>query len=102
MLKVIASISVFIFFTVIGSLFSGCNDGWMSASIGSRGACSHHGGVSGIPGLFMFVGFVVGVFLFLKLSSKNSIHHDDTSAIDTGIRNVENVNSRGLKKTTIK
>lgn len=102
MLKVIASISVFIIFTVIGSLFSGCNDGWLSASIGSRGACSHHGGVSGMPGLFMFVGFVAGVFLFLKLSSKNSIHHDDSNAIDTSIRNVENVNSRGLIKTTIK
>ncbi len=50
----------------------------------------------------MFVGFVAGVFLFFKLSSKNSIHHDDSNAIDTSIRNVENVNSRGLIKTTIK
>ena len=27
-----------------------CRDGWHSASIGLRGACSHHGGVSGVWG----------------------------------------------------
>ena len=26
-----------------------CVDGWMSSSIGHRGACSHHGGVSDNP-----------------------------------------------------
>ncbi|MFD8823813.1 hypothetical protein ACFV1C_15790 [Streptomyces sp. NPDC059605] len=24
----------------------GCSDGWLSSSIGKRGACSHHGGVT--------------------------------------------------------
>lgn len=46
--KIAISVAVFIFFTLIGSLFSGCIDGWASPSIGHSGACSHHGGVSGM------------------------------------------------------
>ncbi|HHN5526683.1 TPA: hypothetical protein ACQ49S_004895 [Klebsiella aerogenes] len=97
--KIAISIAVFIFFTLIGSLFSGCNDGWASPSIGHSGACSHHGGVSGMPGLFMFIGFVAGVFAFLKLSSINRMRHREKSSIDTVVRNVERLDNHEAKNT---
>lgn len=97
--KIAISVAVFIFFTLIGSLFSGCNDGWASPSIGHSGACSHHGGVSGMPGLFMFIGFVAGVFAFLKLSSINRMRHGENSSIDTVVRNVERLDNHDAKNT---
>jgi hypothetical protein len=43
---------------------SSCNDGWQSASIGGRGACSHHGGVSnqGIWWFLLFFGSTIAGF----------------------------------------
>ncbi|MEG2724061.1 MAG: hypothetical protein RR944_15345, partial [Acinetobacter sp.] len=35
-----------IFFSTSIMIGGGCVDGYSSSSIGSRGACSHHGGVS--------------------------------------------------------
>jgi hypothetical protein len=33
---------------LIGPDITTCSDGWRSSSIGTRGACSHHGGVQGL------------------------------------------------------
>ena len=56
-------------------LFSGnsCSDGFLSSSIGSRGACSHHGGVSffskiKVPLIFSITGLV---WYFLNTLTKN-------------------------------
>ena len=56
------------------SLRATCRDGWQSASIGRRGACSHHGGV-GENGWAMFVTLLSlgGAFaVFAYLSSRQS------------------------------
>lgn len=53
---------------IILNLISGplaCNSGWASPSIGSQGACSHHGGVDRTPAFLRFLasaaaGIVVG------------------------------------------
>lgn len=50
---VVASGAAFLFMIVFAIIIgqitgpSVCNDGWRSGSIGIKGACSHHGGVSG-------------------------------------------------------
>ena len=48
-----------------------CSDGWSSGSIGSRGACSHHGGVSKIPGIISFVFSCIAVFYYNSYVDKN-------------------------------
>ena len=46
-----------------------CVDGWGSPSVGSRGACSHHGGVDSLPiTLAIIFSFVSGLFVWLKLN----------------------------------
>ena len=44
-----------------------CIDGWESISIGSQGACSHHGGVNTFPNaIAMVISFTVGFFCMVK------------------------------------
>ena len=63
-------------FTVVGAAFFGaieCVDGWQSQSIGSQGACSHHGGVAGRPfALFVasLVAALCAVGLFIRHEKK--------------------------------
>jgi hypothetical protein len=40
-----------------------CVDGWMSSSIGHRGACSHHGGVADNP-LDLLLGIAAGFLAY--------------------------------------
>jgi len=46
--------------TVIGT-YKSCSDGWMSSSIGSRGACSYHGGVEVFLNTFGWSALVASV-----------------------------------------
>jgi hypothetical protein len=52
-----------------------CSDGWASPSIGSQGACSHHGGVDGSGGIYITVVLVAscyaGVWVATKLDGSN-------------------------------
>ena len=53
------SVGVMTFLTImiVGHTMLGptvCNDGWHSPSIGTQGACSHHGGVNRTPGTLLF------------------------------------------------
>lgn len=62
-------ISVFLFvgtLILIGALFGAavCSDGWASGSIGSSGACSHHGGVSSIPVVVSLIAACFSVISF--------------------------------------
>ena len=50
-------------FFVLSGIFSGptsCADGWRSPSIGSRGACSYHGGVTRTGSLWFLISIAVG------------------------------------------
>ncbi|EOY5392684.1 hypothetical protein ACP6OY_004012 [Cronobacter sakazakii] len=91
MFKIIVSVSVFLIFAYIGTLFSGCSDGWISPSIGHRGACSHHGGVSGIPGMFALLGIIVGGIVFFKLSRRDyRLNHEANSL---NLKHTSNLNN---------
>lgn len=62
-------LSIFLFLAtiiLIGTLFGAavCSDGWASGSIGSRGACSHHGGVSSIPAVVSFIAACIATIVF--------------------------------------
>ncbi len=62
-------ISVFLFVStliLIGVFFGAavCSDGWASSSIGSRGACSYHGGVSSVPAVVSFIAACIAVIIF--------------------------------------
>ena len=48
-----------------------CGDGWSSGSIGSRGACSHHGGVSKIMGIISFILSCIAVLYYNAYVDKN-------------------------------
>ncbi|MGB4057567.1 MAG: hypothetical protein WBK77_05745, partial [Alphaproteobacteria bacterium] len=46
-------------------------DGWGSTSIGSQGACSHHGGVNTIPNVIaMIISLAAGFFVWSKVNKK--------------------------------
>lgn len=62
--KLILVITIITFVLLLMLLSGGgCSDGFLSPSIGSRGACSHHGGVSffskiKLPLIFSITGLV--------------------------------------------
>jgi len=62
---------VIVFIIARTLLGSSCSDGFASLSIGSRGACSHHGGVSSVEGIVAIIIAAVAsylVFKFLKVT----------------------------------
>ncbi|WP_407534606.1 hypothetical protein [Acinetobacter baumannii] len=63
-----------IFFSTSIMIGTGCVDGYSSSSIGSRGACSHHGGVSHMNVLGgMFLG-ALGTAIIGSIFKKKDIH----------------------------
>ena len=61
-----------------------CIDGWGSPSIGSQGACSHHGGVKGGFGFFfLLIGAAVGGYVFHKLDEREILWSKQTSSQPT-------------------
>lgn len=69
----------FLLFIPLSILIPGsvCSDGWQSSSIGSRGACSHHGGVSSLPKFLLFFAFCIslyGAFYINDLLNKKKSH----------------------------
>ncbi len=71
--------AIIVFFIVrfASSFFVGpttCSDGWQSASIGRRGACSHHGGVGTNGGALLATLFSLGcgIAAFVFLSSQQT------------------------------
>jgi hypothetical protein len=52
-----------------------CNDGWMSPSIGTQGACSHHGGVNHTPrNIVLIISIVGGVLASGFVGSRPTIN----------------------------
>ena len=89
---VFASVIFGIFVLLVLSVFAPnitCADGWASPSIGSRGACSHHGGVdSGLSALYFIFTLGVsassGLWAFGELCKRNPrilAQHEDAKAI---------------------
>lgn len=71
--KIRVSILVFLvvfFFVRILLGAAACSDGWRSGSIGSRGACSHHGGVDSVPGIVAVVLASIAVLFFFAYVDK--------------------------------
>ena len=62
-MPIAGAIALFCLTWLLGSWIAGpstCRDGWQSSSIGTRGACSHHGGVYRNP-LPLLMGALVGI-----------------------------------------
>src|SRR5438874_1673031 len=71
--KSIGVMAAMVFLVILG-IFSGpatCADGWQSPSIGSRGACSYHGGVAHAGPLWFLVSIAIG-FAAWGLADANS------------------------------
>lgn len=49
-----------------------CADGWRSGSIGHAGACSHHGGVSRLPGMVVLVASYFLALLFHRFRASRA------------------------------
>jgi len=67
-----ATIFTFLALLILGNIlfgYTGCRDGWSSPSIGTQGACSHHGGVTSNFGLIFII---VGAISFRLYSFVNS------------------------------
>lgn len=74
----------FLLLFVLSLLYGGatCSDGWASPSIGSSGACSHHGGVSKAPGFIIFVISIVGAIYISNLIDKISGKNKTNTSLD--------------------
>ncbi|MBN9454264.1 MAG: hypothetical protein J0I42_20195 [Bosea sp.] len=65
-------VATFIFLNLISGPLT-CNSGWASPSIGSQGACSHHGGVDRLPGFLRFLASAAaGITVGNWVSKRNS------------------------------
>ncbi len=67
---VVLSVIGFITIAVVGEhgYVSHCSDGWRSLSIGSRGACSHHGGVTTSVTEFGYItGYISGLSILIEI-----------------------------------
>ncbi|HFC8468232.1 TPA: topoisomerase DNA-binding C4 zinc finger domain-containing protein [Neisseria subflava] len=76
-------------FVLLLMLLSGnsCSDGFLSSSIGSRGACSHHGGVSffskiKVPLIFSITGLIWYFLNTLTKNKKNTCENINTNYSD--------------------
>lgn len=70
--KISLSVATFLLFWYVSSFFTGCSDGWGSSSIGLRGACSYHGGVSKLPIIIIFLGLIASFFVFFLFPDSES------------------------------
>ncbi|HDO6857774.1 hypothetical protein [Klebsiella pneumoniae] len=70
--KISLSVATFLLFWYVSRFFTGCSDGWGSSSIGLRGACSYHGGVSKLPIIIIFLGLIASFFVFFLFPDSES------------------------------
>ncbi|WP_368678890.1 hypothetical protein [Acinetobacter lactucae] len=69
-------------------LGSSCSDGFASLSIGSRGACSHHGGVSSVEGIIAIIIGAIASYLVFKLL-KVTITDEEVRQVRREYKNVD-------------
>lgn len=59
-------VSVIAYFVIYGvGTYRACANGWRSPSIGSRGACSHNGGVTTFLNEIGYAGLAIGILLLV-------------------------------------
>ncbi|MGM8224937.1 topoisomerase DNA-binding C4 zinc finger domain-containing protein [Cellvibrio sp. ARAG 10.3] len=88
--------------TIIGPVT--CASGWQSPSIGKRGACSHHGGVSKWKAYLPFLVSGVVSFLFyinFNPSSFSRKENEETSKITQDSSLEQPTAQPGVKKTRV-
>ncbi|MFA2917574.1 hypothetical protein [Acinetobacter pittii] len=69
-------------------LGSSCSDGFASLSIGSRGACSHHGGVSSVEGIIAIIIAAFASYLVFKFL-KVTITDEEVRKVRSEYKNVD-------------
>lgn len=86
----IATAITFVFLLLILGV-SECSDGFISHSIGKRGACSHHGGVSFFSKikfpLILFITWLVWNFLTSLTKKKKNYGHNNNTSHDSANNN---------------
>ncbi len=83
------AVATFLLFWYFSSFFTGCSDGWGSSSIGLRGACSYHGGVSKIPIIIIFFGFIASLFVFfISFNSGSDTRENNISFFESENKDV--------------
>lgn len=71
---------------VVGSTV--CHDGWPSASIGNKGACSHHGGVNRGPQALAFILSIIAGFSTYAGVKRLRQRTSEAGGVIAAIRNV--------------
>lgn len=102
-------VSLHIAASLVLDLRATCRDGWSSPSIGSPGACSHHGGVDRRGGLLTILFLLASVGIAFKLDNvieRRELEKDrqnaklrrnsDTEIGSLTIQNVERGNKTGV------
>lgn len=79
---------VIVFIIARTLLGSNCSDGFTSLSIGSRGACSHHGGVSSVEGIVAIIIAAVTSYLVFKFL-KVTITDEEVCQVRSEYKNVD-------------
>lgn len=78
---VATTLVAFLTLNLLFNLDPTCWDGWVSSSIGSQGACSHHGGVNKTLGTLAWLLSVgVGIAVGLRQNNKNSSNSSSNQA----------------------
>ncbi|WP_456388930.1 hypothetical protein [Profundibacter sp.] len=78
---VTTTLVAFLALNLLFNLDPTCWDGWVSSSIGSQGACSHHGGVNKTLGtLAWLISVGAGIAVGLRQNKKNSYKSSSNQA----------------------
>jgi len=68
---------------------TGCSDGWQSTSIGSRGACSHHGGVRTNIYIFIILAIFPSYMLYKFIEGKYRTYNRYIVSVNLPIHPIE-------------
>lgn len=77
-----------VLFIALHVLFAGavCSDGWASPSIGSSGACSHHGGVSKAKNVIILIASIAGAIGISRFTAQRAHKQNEKSTSDSPIK----------------
>lgn len=77
-----------VLFIALHVLFAGavCSDGWASPSIGSSGACSHHGGVSKAKNIIILIASIAGAIGISRFTVQRAHKQNEKSASESPIK----------------
>lgn len=90
---------IVLFFLTSILIGTGCSDGWSSSSIGSRGACSHHGGVSHKNVYIGFIAGVIGAMGLIYFFPLKETPKPERKFVESSIKSRRRNSNRRVKKT---